>query len=117
MDVVVVDVEVVEVEVVEVDVVVGVVVIDDVVVFIVVVEVDVEVVTHTKALFVVPGQSKCPTLQSPIGQLTSVPHSSQLLYCVIIGMLNVLKVESEVPAYAYPDVELIAPTGCWCWTL
>lgn len=113
MDVVVVDVEVVDVEVVEVDVVVGVVVIDDVVVFTVVVE----VVTHTKALLVVPGQSKCSTLQSPIGQLTSVPHSSQLLYCVIIGMLNVLKVESEVPAYAYPDVELIAPAGCWCWTL
>ncbi len=113
MDVVVVDVEVVEVEVVEVDVVVDVVVIDDVVVFTVVVE----VVTHTKALLVVPGQSKCSTLQSPIGQLTSVPHSSQLLYCVIIGMLNVLKVESEVPAYAYPDVELIAPAGCWCWTL
>lgn len=110
---VVVDVEVVDVEVVEVDVVVGVVVIDDVVVFTVVVE----VVTHTKALLVVPGQSKCSTLQSPIGQLTSVPHSSQLLYCVIIGMLNVLKVESEVPAYAYPDVELIAPAGCWCWTL
>ena len=113
MDVVVVDVEVVDVEVVVVDVVVGVVVIDDVVVFTVVVE----VVTHTKALLVVPGQSKCSTLQSPIGQLTSVPHSSQLLYCVIIGMLNVLKVESEVPAYAYPDVELIAPAGCWCWTL
>jgi hypothetical protein len=113
VDVVVVDVEVVDVEVVEVDVVVGVVVIDDVVVFTVVVE----VVTHTKALLVVPGQSKCSTLQSPIGQLTSVPHSSQLLYCVIIGMLNVLKVESEVPAYAYPDVELIAPAGCWCWTL